>query len=69
LQRLNTLVSAYFDAAGFRALKHEPTCMNEWLAHLDRLIVAMEGKDQREGQAMNRIDELIVELCSGWLEF
>ncbi|MEI8103259.1 MAG: hypothetical protein WCG61_07010 [Chlorobium sp.] len=43
--------------------------MNEWLAHLDRLIVAMEGKDQREGQAMNRIDELIVELCSGWLEF
>lgn len=44
LQRLNTLVSAYFDAAEFRALKHEPTYMNEWLAHLDRLIVAMEGK-------------------------
>jgi hypothetical protein len=44
LQRLNTLVSAYFDAAEFRALNHEPTYMNKWLAHLDRLIVAMEGK-------------------------
>ncbi len=44
LKRLNTLVSAYFDAAEFRALNHEPTYMREWLAHLDRLIVAMEAK-------------------------
>jgi len=44
LKRLNTLVSAYFDAAEFRALKHEPTYMKDWLAHLDRLIVAMEAK-------------------------
>lgn len=44
LKRLNTLVSAYFDAAEFRALNHEPTYMKEWLAHLDRLIVAMEAK-------------------------
>ncbi len=44
LKRLNTLVSAYFDAAEFRALNHEPTYMRDWLAHLDRLIVAMEAK-------------------------
>jgi hypothetical protein len=43
LKRLNTLVSAYFDAAEFRALNHEPTYMKDWLAHLDRLIVAMEA--------------------------
>ena len=44
LKRLNTLVSAYFDAAEFRAQNHEPTYMRDWLAHLDRLIVAMEAK-------------------------
>lgn len=41
LKRLNTLVSAYFDAAEFRAQSHEPTYMRDWLAHLDRLIIAM----------------------------
>ena len=44
LKRLNTLVSAYFDAAEFRAQEHQPTYMKDWLAHLDRLIVAMEAK-------------------------
>ncbi|MDR2209022.1 MAG: virulence RhuM family protein [Azoarcus sp.] len=44
LRRLNALVSAYFDAAEFRAENHEPTYMQDWLAHLDRLIVAMEAK-------------------------
>jgi len=44
LKRLNTLVSAYFDAAEFRAQNHEPTHMKDWLAHLDRLITAMEAK-------------------------
>jgi hypothetical protein len=44
LKRLNTLVSAYFDAAEFRAQNHQPTYMKDWLAHLDRLIVAMEAK-------------------------
>lgn len=43
LKRLNTLVSAYFDAAEFRAQSHEPTYMKDWLAHLDRLIAAMEA--------------------------
>jgi hypothetical protein len=43
LKRLNALVSAYFDAAEFRAQSHEPTRMRDWLAHLDRLIVAMEA--------------------------
>lgn len=43
LKRLNTLVSAYFDAAEFRAQSHEPTYMKNWLAHLDRLLAAMEA--------------------------
>lgn len=43
LKKLNTLVSAYFDAAEFRAQNHEPTYMHDWLAHLDRLIGAMEA--------------------------
>lgn len=34
----------YFDAAEFRALNHEPTCMKDWLAHLGQLIAAMGGK-------------------------
>ncbi|QIL45380.1 virulence RhuM family protein [Acidovorax sp. HDW3] len=44
LKRLNTLVSAYFDAAEFRAMNHEPTCMKDWLAHLEQMIAAMGGK-------------------------
>lgn len=43
LKKLNTLVSAYFDAAEFRAQNHEPTYMRDWLAHLDRLITAMDA--------------------------
>jgi len=30
LKKLNTLVSAYFDAAEFRAHSHEPTHMRDW---------------------------------------
>lgn len=37
------LVSAYFDAAEFRAQSHEPTHMRDWLTHLDRLIAAMDA--------------------------
>jgi len=44
LKRLNTLVSAYFDAAEFRAMNREPTCMKDWLVHLEQLIAAMSGK-------------------------
>lgn len=43
LKRPNTLVSAYFDAAEFRAQSHEPTNMRDWLTHLDRLIAAMDA--------------------------
>jgi len=43
LKKLNTLVSAYFDAAEFRAQDHEPTYMKDWLAQLDRLIVAVDA--------------------------
>lgn len=44
LKRLNTLVSAYVDAAEFRAESREPTYMTDWLSHLDRLIVALEAR-------------------------
>lgn len=44
LKRLNTLVSAYFDAAEFRAMNREPTHMQDWQAHLEQLIAAMGGK-------------------------
>ena len=44
LTRLNTLVSAYFDAAEFRAQRREPTYMSDWLGHLDRLIVALDAE-------------------------
>ncbi|MFA7267464.1 MAG: RhuM family protein, partial [Candidatus Nanopelagicales bacterium] len=44
LKKLNSLVSAYFDAAEFRAQNHEPTYMKDWLAHLDRLIVALDAR-------------------------
>ena len=43
LKKLNTLVSAYFDAAEFRAQSHQPTHMADWLTHLDRLITAMDA--------------------------
>jgi hypothetical protein len=44
LKRLNALVSAYFDAAEFRAMNHQPTHMKDWLSHLEQMIAAMGGK-------------------------
>ena len=44
LKRLNTLVSAYFDAAEFRAQMHQPTYMADWMDHLTTMIAAMGGK-------------------------
>lgn len=44
IKRLNALVSAYFDAAEFRAMNREPTCMKDWLNNLQQLIEAMGGK-------------------------
>jgi hypothetical protein len=43
LIKLNTLVSAFFDATEFRAQNREPTRMADWLAQLDRLISAMDA--------------------------
>jgi len=44
LTKLNTLVSAFFDAAEFRAQNREPTYMKDWLSHLDRLITALDAR-------------------------
>ena len=38
------MVSAYFDAAEFRAQMHQPTYMADWLDHLTTMIAAMGGK-------------------------
>jgi hypothetical protein len=54
LKKLNALVSAYFDAAEFRAESHEPTYMRDWLAHLDRLIVAMEAPTLTSAGSISR---------------
>ncbi|WP_297751040.1 virulence RhuM family protein [uncultured Tessaracoccus sp.] len=43
LKQLGSLVSAYFEAAEFRAQRHEPTYMKDWLAHLDKMLTAMDA--------------------------
>ncbi len=58
LKRLNTLVSAYFDAAEFRAMNHEPTYMKDWLAHLEQLIAAMGGKALKGAGKVSHQDAL-----------
>ncbi|SFU61959.1 Uncharacterized conserved protein [Nitrosomonas eutropha] len=58
LKRLNTLVSAYFDAAEFRAMNHEPTYMKDWLAHLEQLIAAMGGKTLQGAGKVSHQDAL-----------
>lgn len=58
LKRLNALVSAYFDAAEFRALNHEPTYMKDWLAHLEQLIAAMGGKTLQGAGKVSHQDAL-----------
>ena len=58
LKRLNTLVSAYFDAAEFRAMNFEPTYMKDWLAHLTQLITAMGGKTLQGAGKVSHQDAL-----------
>lgn len=58
LKRLNTLVSAYFDAAEFRAMTHEPTYMKDWLAHLTQLITAIGGKTLQGAGKISHEDAL-----------
>ena len=58
LKRLNALVSAYFDAAEFRAMNHEPTYMKDWLAHLTQLITAMGGKTLQGAGTVSHQDAL-----------
>lgn len=43
LKQLGSLVSAYFEAAEFRAQRHEPTYMKDWLGHLDKMLTAMDA--------------------------
>lgn len=58
LKRLNTLVSAYFDAAEFRAMNREPTYMKDWLTHLTQLITAMGGKALQGAGTVSHQDAL-----------
>lgn len=43
LKQLGSLVSAYFEAAEFRAQRHEPTYMKDWLGHLGKMLTAMDA--------------------------
>lgn len=54
LRRLNTVVSAYFDAAEFRAMNREPTYMADWLNHLDGLLTAMGAAVVEGGGSVSR---------------
>ena len=45
LKRLSVLVSAYFDAAEFRAMSHIPTYMADFLDQLDAVLKAATGAD------------------------
>jgi hypothetical protein len=58
LRRLNTLVSAYFDAAEFRAMNREPTHMKDWLGHLETLIAAMGGKALKGAGSVSHQDAI-----------
>ncbi len=44
LKKLNNMVSAYFDLAEVKAMNQEPMRMKNWIAQLDRLIQAFDGK-------------------------
>jgi hypothetical protein len=46
------------NAAGFRTLNHEPTYMKDWLAHLDRLLVAMEAKTLEGAGSVSHLQAL-----------
>ena len=49
LKRLNVLVSAYFDAAEFRAMDHVPTYMQDFLEQLDSILQITTGKPTLQG--------------------
>lgn len=44
LQKLNTIVSAFFDMAEFKALNHKQMYMKDWFNELDRLINTFDQK-------------------------
>lgn len=49
LKRLSVLVSAYFDAAEFRAMSRIPTYMSDFLEQLDAVLKATTGADVLQG--------------------
>ena len=64
LKRLSVLVSAYFDAAEFRAMSRIPTYMSDFLEQLDAVLKATTGADVLQGagsvshaQAMKKAEE------------
>ena len=44
LKILNNIVSAFFDLAEVRVMKHEPMYMKDWIAQLDKLIGIFDKK-------------------------
>lgn len=72
LKQLGSLVSAYFEAAEFRAQRHEPTYMKDWLGHLDKMLTAMDApilegagsisRPQADAKAIAEYDKFRAEL-------
>ncbi|WP_454301701.1 RhuM family protein [Salana multivorans] len=56
MRSLNMLVSAYFDAAEFRAQTRQPTYMRDWIAHLDRLITLQGAGSVSHKQAVAKAE-------------
>ncbi len=54
LKQLGSLVSAYFEAAEFRAQRHEPTYMKDWVGHLDKLLTAMDAPVLSDAGSISR---------------
>lgn len=68
LKKLNTLVSAYFDAAEFRAQNHEPTYMADWLRHLERIITALDAP-VLDGAGKVRREQMLQKADSEWTKY
>ena len=63
LESLNALVSGYFDIAEFRARRHIPTYMDDFVKQLDNVLSAAEAPvlgnagTVSHKQAMRKVDE------------
>lgn len=58
LKILNNIVSAFFDLAEVRVMKHEPMYMKDWIAQLDKLIGVFDKKVLAEAGSVSHVAAL-----------